>query len=456
MVLKKTSSINKKNAVLTDAAYHAILEALDLYPEQLPMLLAPLHPADIADLVERLPFDKRDIITAHLEGDVLADVLVELDEGAQEHMLESLEVDDVKEVVSALESDDVADLVQNMEEDQVAEVKKVIDPKERSLLNHDPNTAGGLMQVELLSATENQTVGDVFKQIRRAQKGVLPEDIETVFVVDNHKKLLGTASITDMVQSAFTDSMKKVMRTDPVTVYAETDDADVIQLFEKYNVRNCAVVNKQGTLLGRITIDDAFARVIDAAERQAFRSAGVDETHDMFAPARTTTLHRLPWLILNLFTALLASFVILQFEAEIEQLVALAVLMPIVASMGGNAGTQTMTVAVRGLATGQMTPKNAATILWKEVLVGGYNGVFLALLLAVITFLFYGNAMLALVIALATIANHLFAAFAGLVVPYLLKKYRYDPAISSGVLVTTITDVGGFFVFLGLAAVMLL
>ncbi|PIZ30956.1 MAG: magnesium transporter, partial [Alphaproteobacteria bacterium CG_4_10_14_0_8_um_filter_53_9] len=240
------------------------------------------------------------------------------------------------------------------------------------------------------------------------------------------------------------------------TISPDEKEEEVISLFEKYDIHNLAVVNTKNQLLGRITIDDVLDVVMERAARQQARAAGVDETDDLFAPAIETAQHRMPWLIINLGTAIAAAAVIALFEESIAKLTVLAVLMPIVTSMGGNATTQTQTVIIRALALGQITKQNGLALLKKELTVGSMKGLSLAMLIALGTWLLYGQPMLALVIALATVANHLIAAWAGWITPIMLKKYKFDPAIATGVITTTFTDVGGFFVFLGLATLLLL
>jgi len=424
-------------------------------------LLADVHPADIADFLESLPRAKRDMFTDVLPQEALGDILIEMDDGAQEHMLATMAPDVVKEVMAELESDDAVDIARQLEDsdetvEDHAEAKKLLaDKQQKRLFEYDEGTAGGMMQLELLTALPEQKVKDVLKYLRTESED-LPSNPGTIFVVNDKRKLLGTVSLSRLVRCPPNKELSEIMRENPLTLQPDMAEADVVNMFEKYDIHNVAVTNKRGALLGRITIDDVLDVVMESHDRQTARAAGVEEGEDIFAPIWTTTSKRLPWLIINLFTAVLASLVIAMFQDDIQRLVALAVLMPIVASMGGNAGTQTMTVAVRGLATGKLTWSNALYLLRKEVSIGGLNGLFLGLLLALGTFMFYQDAALAGVIAAATVANHLFAAFAGHLIPIGLKKMKYDPAISSGVLVTTVTDVGGFFVFLGLAAVVLL
>lgn len=442
-------------APLTQQRYEDVLQAVREDPQQLVKLLANLHPADVADILERLPLKQREALLHAIAKENLPDVISELESGAKEHILSLLPQESVTELLDALESDDAVDVAQILEGQEEAEPADSLDRHEKRLLKYDPHTAGGLMQLEVLTALPHEKVSDILKYMRR-NADELPDNPGTVFVVNERRKLMGTISQTRLVQCPLNARLEDVMRQKPLSLRPETPEDEVVRLFEKYDLSNCAVVNSRGALLGRITIDDVLDAVIEAHESELKRSAGLDAAEDLFAPITITTRHRMPWLIINLFTAIAASLVIALFQSDIERMVALAVLMPIIASMGGNAGTQTMTVAVRGLATGQMTMRNAVSLLWKELTVGSLNGTGLGILLALGTLVIYQDAMLSLVIFLATLANHIFAAISGHLIPIFLKKSGYDPAISSGVLVTTVTDVGGFFAFLGLASLLLL
>ncbi len=445
---------------LTDDLYGMIVDTLEVSAPQLSNLISPLHPADIADVMERTPQSQRENLLKAIPRDVWGDVLVELDDGVKEHLIHLMQPSEVVEAVADLESDEVVDIVRHLEEEgelpqTVVKLKKeVIDRQENCLLKYDADTAGGLMQLEVLTALPDQKVMDVFKYLR-SDSDDIPDNLGTVFVVSKKRKLLGTISLGELVKHKPSSLLRDVMQVQPVKVMPEVAQENVASMFEKYDLHDLAVLNKKGFLLGRITIDDVLDSVLEMHEREVKRAAGLDERDDLFAPVWETTYHRLPWLVINLFTAIAASVVIAVFQGHIEKLVALAVLMPIVASMGGNAGTQTMTVVVRGLAMGQITMKNALNLLGKELVVGGLNGILLAALIALGTVFIYHDVRLAYVFFFATIANHVFAAISGHLIPIMLKKMNYDPAISSGVLVTMVTDVGGFFVFLGLAALLI-
>jgi magnesium transporter len=394
----------------------------------------------------------------------LGDVLAELDEGVQEHVLSVLAPEEIRHALADLDSDDAADLAQKADdtldyelgiEGTPSEGNLLSDHQSKRLLHYEADTAGGLMQVEVVTALPSRTVAEM-QDYLRANRNELPANPGSVFVVNEHRKLLGTISQSKLLKSDPSAFLPDIMRRDPVTLAPEMPQAHVVKVFEKYDLNNVAVVNKKGQLLGRINIHDILDVVIADSARQTARAAGVDETEDLFAPATETVRHRLPWLGINLLTAVAASAVIALFETSIAQLTTLAVLMPIVASMGGNATTQTQTVIIRGLALGQITRQNAFELLKKEFMAGGYVGTLLALVMAAGVGLLYQNWQLAAVIAGATVANHLIAAAAGWATPLILKRYNYDPAIATGVITTTFTDVGGFFVFLGLATLVLL
>lgn len=458
-MVEQSHYVENPHKNLTDDAYIEILVALDATPEKLGALLADLHPADIADLIERLPREHRQTILTNIPAEHLGDVVAELEEGVQEYVLQLLHPDDVKQVISELESDDAADIAQVLEdlsEDDDIEAEDLLDDhQQKKLLDFEPDTAGSLMQLEVAVALPTDRVEQVLAYMRSGDEG-LPENPGTVFVVTNRRKLLGTLSVNRLVKAPLKARLEDVMRKTPLTVLPEQSSDDVVKIFEKYDIHNLAVVNKRGQLLGRITIDDILDTVMDDAAYRQSAAAGVDSSEDLFAPSLETTRTRMPWLLVNLVTAIMAAAVIALFENSIAQLTTLAVLMPIITSMGGNATTQTQTVVIRGLALGQITPQNAWELFKKEAMVGTYNGTLLALIMAVGAAILYQNTMLAVVIALATVANHLIAAFAGWATPLVLKKFKYDPAISTGVITTTFTDVGGFFVFLGLATLMLL
>lgn len=444
---------------LTDDGYIEILVALDAAPESLTPLLANLYPADIADLIERLPREHREAIIAHTPPEHLSEVVSHLEDGVKEHVVQFLRPEQVATALTELESDDAADLAQMIEEmsdDEDADAEDFLtDPQHRHLLEFEPDTAGGLMQQEVLTALPNTTVTAMLEYLRK-NADTLSGNPGSIFVVTPQRKLLGTISLGRLVKAPLKATLEDIMRRDPLTLQPEATADEVVRTFEKYDIHNLAVVNKRNQLLGRVTIDDVLDTVMDENAYRQSAAAGVDSDEDLFAPATTTARTRLPWLIINLLTAIAAAAVIGLFEDSIAQLTTLAVLMPIIASSGGNATTQTQTVIIRGLATGHITRQNAWALFRKEFAAGNLNGIVIATALALGVWVIYGNAMLGGVILMATVANHAIAAFGGWATPLVLKRFKYDPAISTGVITTTFTDVGGFFVFLGLATLLLL
>ena len=446
---------------LSEELYADVVNAVT--SQNIPFLdkvLTDLHEADIADILERLPRDSRLAVVEHVPYDRLGDVIAELEEGAREHVLHLLKPSEVHDVLAELESDDAADVARSFDEvlpdnspDEAEDA--LVDYQQKRLMHYDPDTAAGLMQLEVVTAAPSQTVEETLAYIRD-HEDELPTKPGTIFVVTPQRKLLGTVSLTRLVRVPTEAQLGEIMRVDPLFMLPDQTHTEVISAFEKYDIHNLAVVNKKGQLLGRITIDDVLDEVLADNARQQARAVGLNEDEDLFAPTLETARQRFPWLLVNLVTAIMAASVIALFEDSIAKLTTLAVLMPIVASMGGNATTQTQTVIIRALALGQITRQNAVELLRKEFVSGGYIGTVLAMIMAAGVWLLYGDLKLAGVIAVATIANHVFAALGGYFIPLALKRWGYDPAISTGVLTTTVTDVGGFFVFLGLASLVLM
>jgi magnesium transporter len=460
---------------LTEEIYESVLKLLRSEgdkTDELVCIIDGLHPADIADLIERLPQKKRSRILECVGEDKLGETLTQLGDEAQESALTIVKAENLAEAIKKLESDDRVDIVRALDDaldnkdeapdndsNELIETRELlaehVSKEDQALLTYEDDTAGGIMQTEIFSVPGFWQIHDILDFMREHNTS-LPSFLDRIYVIDHMKRHRGSISLSRLVRQHLDDKISDVMREDSVTVSPEMDQEEVARLFEKYDIYSCAVVDSYHRILGVITIDDILDVVIEENEADTMRAAGLEEGQDLFAPALSTSRKRFPWLFVNLLTAILASVVISQFEHEIETIVALAVLMPIVASMGGNAGTQSMTVAVRGLATQQLTYKNAFTLLFKEVKAGGLNGIILGLLLGMATMIWYDNQALGMVICAATILNHFLAATAGIIIPVMLEKYGKDPAVSSGVLLTTVTDVGGFFSFLGLAALFLL
>ncbi|MFN3228909.1 MAG: magnesium transporter [Asticcacaulis sp.] len=420
-------------------------------------LLDALHPADVADLMGFLSADYREQVIPWIPADALAEILPELDDAIREEVVEQVAPDALAEVLQELDSDDAATVLGDLEEDQKARVLAHMPESERAAIQttlaYEEETAGRLMQREVVAAPQFWTVGQVIDHMR-AQAEDLPELFFDIYVVDPMFRPVGAVAVSQVMRTRRDVPLTDLM--EPVTeVGVDSDQEEVAYIFEKYHMISVPVVDAGGRLVGQITVDD-IVNIIQAENREDILAlAGVsDEGRD------STTLDvmrsRLPWLGVNLITALLASTVIALFQNEISQLVALAVLMPIVASMGGNAGTQALTVSVRALATRELTAANALRTVWREIRVGLLNGAVFALLLSGVTYFWFKSAGLALVIAAAVLLNLTAAALAGTLVPLGLSRVGRDPAVSSPVFVTTVTDVVGFFTFLGLAALILM
>lgn len=419
--------------------------------------MEPLHAADIADLLEQInPYDRTRLIRLYgqeFDGDILS----ELDEGIREEVIAALHPQVLADAVRELDSDDVVDLIEDLEEPQQEAILDALEDSERvaveQSLSFPEYSAGRLMQREVVAAPEHWRVGDAIDFLRSNQD--LPEQFYHITLVDPRMHPVGNVTLGRLMGSrrevALADLVEEVFQVIPAT----QDEGDVAYAFNQYHLISAPVVDDEGRLVGVITIDDAMAVLDEEHEEDIMRLAGVGEG-SLSDRVSETTKQRLPWLAVNLVTAVLASLVIAQFEAAIAQLVALAVLMPIVASMGGNAGTQSLTVAVRAIATRDLTGANVWRVIRREVLVGLINGVIFALVMGVVGVLWFGSPALGYVIAAAMVINLVVAGLAGTVIPVVLDRVGVDPALASGAFVTTVTDVVGFFAFLGLAVMVLL
>lgn len=436
----------------------SVLEAVDARDfKALSLLLDPLHAADTADLLEQIaPGDRKKLLSlwsVGLDGEVLS----ELDEGLREQVVAELEPQVLAEAVRDLESDDVVDLIENLASAQAETVLEALEPTDRAAveqsLTFPEDSAGRLMQRELVVVPEHYNVGQTIDYMRR--QDTLPEQFYHVILVDPKHRPTGYVTLGKLLSSKRDISMVAVAEESFRTIPALQPEADVAYAFNQYHLISAPVVDADDRLIGVITIDDAMVVLDEEAEEDILRLAGVGDeslSDRMFEIAK----QRFPWLFVNLLTAILASLVISQFEDVISQVVALAVLMPIVASMGGNAGTQSLTVAVRALATRDLTRANALRVVVREVGAGLISGLGFALIMAVVAYFWFGLPMLAAVIAFAMVINLIVAALSGILIPLALEKLGVDPALASGTFVTTVTDVVGFFVFLGLAARLLL
>lgn len=442
------------DSVLVEAVLHTV-QAEDR--NALVELLEPFHAADIADLFEQIGAKERSAFTALWGKGFDGEVLAEMDEGLLDDVLEELPDEAISEAVKNLETDDVVDLVEDLDEPQQERILDALDVSDRiaveQALNYPEYSAGRLMQRELVMAPTHWTVGEAIDYLRTEKD--LPDRFYDMVMVDPKLTPVGKVPLSSLMSSARNVKLDQIMDKEFRTIPVLQSQEDVAYAFNQYNMVSAPVVNAQNRLVGVITIDDAMEVLEEEAEEDIKRLAGVG-SESLTDTVWVTTRQRFPWLAVNLVTSILASIVIAQFSTVIEAIVALAVLMPIVASMGGNAGTQTLTVAVRALATKDLTSANAWRVIRREVSVGLLNGLLFAIIMGLIGYYWYKMPMLGLVLGCAMIGNLVVAGLAGILVPICLEKIRIDPALASGAFVTTVTDIVGFFAFLALAAVILL
>lgn len=421
-------------------------------------LLDPLHAADIADLVEQLAQDERDTFVRLYGAEFDGEVLSELDEGLREDVVHAMEPQVLAEAVRELETDDVVDLIEDLDDPQTEAVLEALDDDDRVVveqsLSYPEESAGRLMQRELVVAPDHWNVGQTIDFLRAQDD--LPEQFYHVILVDPRMRPTGYVTLGRLMGSpreiAMTEITEESFRTIPVM----QDEGEVAYAFNQYHLISAPVVDADDRLVGVITIDDAMAILDEEHEEDILRLAGVGEESSLSDKVVETTKRRFPWLAVNLVTSIIASLVIAQFDEVIAQFVALAVLMPIVASMGGNAGTQSLTVAVRAIATKDLTSANLWRVIWREAAVGLVNGVIFAVVMGVVGVVWFGTPLLGVVIGVAMVVNLVIAGLAGVIIPVVLERLDIDPALASGAFVTTVTDIVGFFAFLGLAAMMLI
>ena len=425
-------------------------------------LCAPLHYTDVADLLEWLSTADRLRLLDVLGDDLDADALTELDDNVRDEIIEYWGLDNIVRAVTNLDSDDAVDFIEDLKEEEQRKVLDAIPAENRTFivdsLKYPDDSAGRLMQRELVSVPAFWTVGktiDFMRQSADDDADSMPEAFYDIYVVDPTHKPVGAVGLSSLLRARRPVKVTDIMWEEMHIVPVATDQEDVAYLFRQRDLVSAPVVDDGGRLVGAITIDDIVDVIDDEHEEDMMLLAGVGED-DLYDATLDTMRSRFIWLTVNLLTAVLASAVISLFAATIEQIVALAVLMPIVASMGGNAGTQTLTVAVRGLATKELTATNASRVIVKELLVGTINGVLFAVIAGSVAWLWFDDLGLGMVIGLAMIVNMTVAGLAGTSVPIMLERAGIDPAIASSVFVTTVTDVVGFFAFLGLAALILL
>ncbi len=438
----------------------SILYAVEIEDrEKLIELMEPLHAADIADLLEQISaFDRAKLIRLY-DREFDGEILSELDEAIRDEVVALLTPQVLQEAMRELDSDDVVDILEDLEDAQQATILGALDEGDRAAveqaMSYPEYSAGRLMQREVVMAPEHWSVGQAIDYLRETPESELPDQFYHIIVVDPRLHPVGNVTLGTLMRSKRETLLRTLYEETFQIIPAARAEGDVAYAFNQYHLISAPVVDEDGRLIGVITIDDAMAVLDEEHEEDILRLAGVGEG-SLSDRVIMTTKQRLPWLAVNLLTAIAASMVISQFEVALAQIVALAVLMPIVASMGGNAGTQSLTVAVRALATKDLTGSNVWRVIRRECLVGLINGTIFAIVMGTVGVIWFGNVALGGVIAVAMVVNMVVAGLAGTGIPIVLERIGIDPALASGAFVTTVTDVVGFFAFLGLAAAVLL
>ena len=421
-------------------------------------VLDGMHPADIALLLQSLPVAERDMLWEGLDAGVRAEVFAEAEDAVRAPRMLRMEAAALAEIAREVDDDDAADILQDLPEPVIEEVLEALDSQERdrlqSILAYPEDTAGGLMNLDVVTVRADVSLEVVQRYLRR--RGEIPEKTNRLFVVDRQNRYRGEMRLADLLTGAPDREVAELMRTEQSGIDANTPAHEVARLFEQRNLITAPVVDEGGRLLGRITADDVMDVIREEGDRSFLGMAGLSEEDDLFAPVLVSTRRRTLWLGINLATALLAAWVIGLFEATIQQLVALAVLMPVVASMGGIAGTQTLTIVIRGMALGQIAARNVGWLLGKELAVGLLNSLCWALAVGAIAWFWFGDPGLGVIVGCALVINLMVAALAGASIPMLLRRLLVDPALAGGVVLTTVTDVVGFMTFLGLGALFLI
>jgi len=417
-------------------------------------LLSDLHPAEIGDLLESLPHGPRELLWELVPSEEQGEVLVEVNDEVRSGLIDEMETHELVQATGGLDTDDLADLLHDLPGAVIHELLLSMDKQNRqrleAALSYPEDTAGGLMDLDVVTVRANVSLDVVLRYLRL--RGEIPELTDSLFVVNRFDHFQGLLPLSTLLTSDPDASVAEVMERDIEGIPATMKSIDVARLFQDRDLVSAPVVDENNKLLGRITVDDVVDVIRDEADHNIMSMAGLDEEDDIFAPVITSARRRAVWLGVNLATAFLASWVIGLFESTLDKVVALAVLMPIVASMGGIAGSQTLTIMIRGLALGQVGPSNARSLMIKEIQVSIMNALIWSLVVAVIAMAWFQSTDIGLIIGAALIINLIFAALAGFSIPLVLKRVGVDPALAGTVLLTTVTDVVGFVAFLGLGS----
>ena len=420
-------------------------------------MVAALHPAEIALLLESVPPRQRELVWNMVDPELEGDVLLELNENVRLELIDEMETEELVAAAEGMEPDDLADLVGDLPETVTLQVLRSMDQRDRerlrNVLSWPEDSAGRLMNTDTVSVRPDVSLEVVLRYLR--MRGELPARTDSLFVVDRDDRYLGTIPLTRIITGDPDDTVGESLDTEAPRIDPETAAHEVAELFQDRDLVSAAVVGTDGKLVGRITVDDVVDVIRDEAEHSVLSMAGLQDEEDLFAGVVTSTRRRLLWLGINLITAFMAAAVVKTFEGTIEKVAALAALMPIVASMGGIAGTQTVTLIIRGLALGQVQWSNARWLLYKEIGVGGLNGLLWAVVVGAVTIFWFDTWQIAGIIAAAMLINLLAAAAVGVLVPLALRRLDIDPALSAGVILTTFTGCIGFATLLGLGALFL-
>ena len=417
-----------------------------------------LHPAEVASLLESLPQRERDLVWEQLDAEQHTDVLAEAEDAVRASRMAQMNAEELAAVAQDVDLDDAVDILQDLPEDLVDEVLLAMDAQDRarlqSVLRYPEDTAGGLMNTDVITVRADVTLETVLRYLRRRSE--IPEKTNRLMVVDRDNRYLGALRLAALLINDPEMKVRTLMELDFPSIPASASEGEVAKLFEQRDLISAPVVDEQGRLLGRITVDDVMDVIRDEGEHSLMGMAGLHEEEDMFAPVLSTARGRALWLGINLATALFASWVIGWFEATLKQVVALAILMPVVASMGGIAGTQALTVVIRGMALGQVGWSNLSRLMYKELMVGILNSLGWALVVGGIAMMWFGDGVLGVIVGAALVINLVAAAITGAGLPLVLRRLSIDPALAGGVILTTVTDVVGFIAFLGLGTIYLL
>ena len=454
------NKLKKEIAPVPPKFINALMDSINLnLVDKTQSLLSDLSSGEIANIIEQLDASDRKKLIFFLGSSIVPEIILELDKDIRKEIISVVGEHTFLNVVSKLDTDDLIVVLEEVDEDKRGQYLKLLPKKsQRELvkkgLKFPEDTAGRIMSTNVVSVSASWTIGKTLKFLRQ-KKELLPDDIFEVYILDSKKKPVGTLNLNTLVRSSSNITVRDIMNTQFKTIPIDTDQEEIALGFKQNNLISAPVVDKSGKIVGQINSDDIIDIIEEEAEEDLLRLSGVQSGH-IYSAVLQTIKSRFTWLLINLFTAIAASFVIAIFESSLRQVVALAILMPIVASMGGNAGTQTLTVAVRALALREITRANALRVIGKEFVVGAINGLIFAVIIGTIASYWFEMPLLGFVIAAAMILNLVIACLSGILIPLILDKTGVDPAIASTVLLTTITDIFGFFTFLGLGTIYLL